>query len=624
MFAPQKTTQKCVARFNDYSFRLLSRFACKEDGSLIIFAMFMFILMLFMGGMALDLMRFESERTRLQHTLDQATLAATNLSQTVDSEQLVRDMVAVSGFDPALVNVNVTPTLAGTDATAPGSGRLVAREVTTTYDLSMNTWFMDLLGVETLSAPAGGAAFESFQNVEISLVVDISGSMDGQKLVDLKDAAKLFFKEVVDETKTDGFTSISVVPYNHTIVVPDTLLSQLNTTGVENIAVPAAYTGALTSYPRENTRSRCVRFRDDLFTTTNLTNDYASLRAITSFQPLERMAFHDPGGNDTTSSHFNEPADTARRCDITRSAILPFETSVTKLNTHIDGLRADGWTAIDNGLKWGVALLDPAMRPVVTSMVNAGDLPAKLHTRPGEYIAEETMKVVVLMTDGANTRQFDLRDEYKSGPSPVWYSEEAANEAGPDGEDWSGLHIIDDNADGTADREKDWFDGYYVEMPANPADERFMRPHRLWEDDDATVAAIADLPADAVQLTWDTLFNRFSENAVAQIFNDVTHGDSARVDAIRDAEVEVHNTNSANRRMTGVNGTTEAGLCDVAKVNNDITVFSIAFSAGADAETVMQDCASDGEFYFDAQNGEELKEAFSAIAGAITKLRLTQ
>jgi hypothetical protein len=42
----------------------------------------------------------------------------------------------------------------------------------------VDTYFMNMLGINTLRSPAAGQAEESLQNIEISLVQDISGSMD--------------------------------------------------------------------------------------------------------------------------------------------------------------------------------------------------------------------------------------------------------------------------------------------------------------------------------------------------------------------------------------------------------------------------------------------------------------
>jgi len=62
--------------------------------------------------------------------------------------------------------------------------------------------------------------------------------------------------------------------------------------------------------------------------------------------------------------------------------------------------------------------------------------------------------------------------------------------------------------------------------------------------------------------------------------------------------------------------------------NPGITIYSIAFDAGRDAERMMKNCASPDQgqsvHYFDADNEDELREAFQAIAIDISKLRLSR
>ena len=54
---------------------------------------------------------------------------------------------------------------------------LVGREISASTRINMPTIFMHMLDVPVLSAPVASAATENIQNVEISLVLDISGSM---------------------------------------------------------------------------------------------------------------------------------------------------------------------------------------------------------------------------------------------------------------------------------------------------------------------------------------------------------------------------------------------------------------------------------------------------------------
>lgn len=626
---------------------LLTRFRREEDGSIIMFSLFLFILMVIIGGMAVDLMRFETRRVELQGTLDTATLAATNLSQTVDSETLVRDFMEKRGYDPDLVDVTVDATFLGTD-----SDVLVSRRVDASYDLTVKTFFMHMLDIPTLSTTTGSAAFQGVQNVEIALVLDISGSMDGSKIAALKDAAKSFVRTVIRDEDSDGVTTVSLIPYNDNVVVPDSLLDRLNTTGTINIATPAPYAGALTSFPRTSTGSKCVRFSDDQFITNNLVADYADLRAIrppavlpdgTVVFPgtqLDRMAYYDPDSKSAgAGGSWNRPADsTNRRCDPTRSPIVPWASTVAPLEAAIDAMYANGWTAIDNGMKWATALLDPAMRPVVNDMIDNNLLPDTLVDLPGDYDPANTMKVIVLMTDGANTNQYDLKGPYKNGPSRIWFSEKASREWGPNGEDWRNVFIVDSNQNGVKDRNKVWEDGYFVEMPDNPASSRFMRQHRFGtsgsNESDAVLYGVNQLPDDLRQLDYTELYDNFSERAVAEMFRDTDVGDGDAFDDHNSAEELVQGTNSANRRLSGSprTSTTDFGICDAAKVvrpgedQPDILVFSIAFDVGASSTpaSVLRDCATDINYFYNADNEEELREAFAAIAGAITMLRLTQ
>ncbi len=52
----------------------LRAFGRDENGSLIVFTLILFVLMAMMGGIAVDLMRYEATRVQLQQTLDRATL----------------------------------------------------------------------------------------------------------------------------------------------------------------------------------------------------------------------------------------------------------------------------------------------------------------------------------------------------------------------------------------------------------------------------------------------------------------------------------------------------------------------------------------------------------------------
>ena len=62
-----------------------------EDGNVATFCVLLFALMVMVGGLAVDLMRYEHTRTGLQQTLDRCTLAATALRQSLDAESVCRE-----------------------------------------------------------------------------------------------------------------------------------------------------------------------------------------------------------------------------------------------------------------------------------------------------------------------------------------------------------------------------------------------------------------------------------------------------------------------------------------------------------------------------------------------------
>ncbi|MCC5973288.1 MAG: Tad domain-containing protein [Rubellimicrobium sp.] len=68
-----------------------SGFARDEAGSMTVFSMFVFLIILIVGGLAVDVMRYEHRRVHLQNTADRAVLAAGSLRQPNDPEEVVRE-----------------------------------------------------------------------------------------------------------------------------------------------------------------------------------------------------------------------------------------------------------------------------------------------------------------------------------------------------------------------------------------------------------------------------------------------------------------------------------------------------------------------------------------------------
>ena len=64
-------------------------------------------------------------------------------------------------------------------------------------------------------------------------------------------------------------------------------------------------------------------------------------------------------------------------------------------------------------------------------------------------------------------------------------------------------------------------------------------------------------------------------------------------------------------------------LCDSIKDKN-VTIYSVAFQAPSSGQAVLEYCSSDASTFFDPSNGQELTQAYQAIATSISDLRITE
>lgn len=191
----------------------LRAFRRDERGEIIILTLLLLITMLIMGGMAVDFMRFESKRVVLQDATDRAVLAAADLDQTIDPEDVIYEYFEASGYDRSVVTPNILRNSAS------------VREIEVTSQIDMDTIFLRLVGIDDLTAPAASTAREGVNKVEVSLVLDYSLSMtkgesgdvtefgSGRgKIGDLQDAARDFANTLLDPAYNGRF-SLNIVPY---------------------------------------------------------------------------------------------------------------------------------------------------------------------------------------------------------------------------------------------------------------------------------------------------------------------------------------------------------------------------------------------------------------------------
>lgn len=557
------------------------RFRREEDGVLIIFGIFIFGLMLAIGGLSFDIMRYEANRMRLQATVDRASLAAASLTQSLNPRDVVDDYFAKAHMTDFLDSVTVTEGV--------GSRRV---EVEASLSVPLHHGNFGVFATsptstenDTLLVEAYSVAEESIGNVEISLVLDVSGSMGSySRLTNLKTAAKNFLDTVYDATDAEK-VSTSIIPYSMQVNAGATLLSH---------------------YTRDNTHehSHCINFS---------TSDYAST-ALSTTTPLEQTLHFDPwtteNGSFDLGNALPDPA-----CPLAASRqILPWSTNKGEMKDFIDDFYAGGNTSTDIGAKWGVALLDPGSQSILTSMVNSGDVADVIDGRPLAYDTQDGMKILVLMTDGAHTSQYYM-DDYREGDSFVWKYVQS-------GVTHYSIWRYGENS---------------TPIPDPPAGETVcVRWHRngscrRWETnepDDNWFQARSYNGSynsyswdttpyggnDAVRMTWPEVW---AEIPPEYFSDEVLYEMGTLSDSDRNAfeyAMTTHGQSTKDSRLST--------LCTAAK-SQGIIIFTVGLEVDDSNARKLENCASSVNHAFDV-NGMDITNAFASIASQINQLRLVQ
>lgn len=526
----------------------LTRFSQETDGNMSFLAIAGSVMMMVFGGVGIDMIHAELERTRLQNTLDRAVLSAADLEQRLDPELVVQDFLTKMNMDGANTSVSVSTGLNYKTVTAESQSIFPAN-------------FLQMIGIDQLQATAASQAEERISNIEISLILDISGSMGAnQKIENLRAAATEFVETVIDEDDT-GLTTISIIPYNATVNLGP--------------VVSEYYT-----LSDEHDVSDCAIFPDE---------DFYS-RGISPSETLQRLSHFDPYSLDvnTTETPYSW-------CPVDEyGSIIAHSADEDELVEHIESLGAGGNTAIDLGMKWGVALLDPSARPAINAMISDGHIIAEAAGRPAAYDSPDALKIAVVMTDGMNTTQYDLAPEYASGMSNIWIDDQGDND--PTNDRFS--HLVND-VSGTSN------DVYYWDHERNNA-----LSMRYQNEPDGG--------SDAVRMSNAEVFARWGTRAFGQKFFRTPYYDGYV------SYNEYYNAYYAYEPIVTGNEADErlSNICAQAR-DADITVFAIGFEAPDEGQEAMRDCASSPAHYFPVE-GLEISDAFNSIARTINQLRLTQ
>lgn len=617
--------------------RRLARFRADEDGSLMILSLQIFLLMLVTTGIAIDFSRQEERRELIQNTIDRAVLAAASLSQDIDPKLVVKDYLAKAGLGHLDVDPKVEE---GTNGEW--------RRVTVVVKDRMPTVFGNLVGVTELSAKGNSRAEESVGTVEISMVLDVSGSMNNSVAIPqsctsnctsmtrldwLKIAARGFIEKMFDVVQPAGAPagrlSINIVPYSSNVYLGTDMQQAYKLSNDYSIINSNFW------------QAQCADFN---------ATDMAQI-PIDGTQTLTRTMYgssSDLGDTIGESSWYsytaNPPNETWNNCfNYSQNRVIPLGNNESALLTYIQGLTALGGTSTDIGAKWGLALLDPSAS---NEMDQITSIDTALADRPIAYDGD-TMKVLVLMSDGNNSTAYSTLPGYRHGPSGIKSIHGADNLNGmaPNSTYVEGLYYHDPSRGTNAYyRYKDgaWvsqsaitttvtstqsatctkytYGGQWYwnscSVPTTNCTYKYQSGNTKYYTCTKTTTTVS--PATLYDVSFEYLYQTRAWNlyAVADLlrrpFGRTTH-EQYNVMALQSENILGKNLTTKDDRLSA--------LCTQAK-RNGVIIFTVAADAPEHGAQVLQDCATSETYAYDV-TGDNLATAFSSIANSITALRLT-
>jgi hypothetical protein len=209
------------------------------------------------------------------------------------------------------------------------------------------------------------------QNLEVAMMLDITGSMAGQKLQDLKDSASDLINIVIWDDQSKFTSKVAVVPFSEDIRLPTT--TALNK--ARGTTLPSSKSASSTTYYL----SDCVVER----TGTQKYTD-AAPGAGQYVMGHYTMTFTGTGGSKKGV------------CTVPSGAeVTPLSSDKQALLAKVTSLSAAGGTAGHLGTAWAWYALSPNWSSLWPS------------SAPAAYGSANLEKIAILMTDGEYNTQYD-------------------------------------------------------------------------------------------------------------------------------------------------------------------------------------------------------------------------
>ncbi len=363
---------------------MLKRFLRDRRGNVTIIAAFTLpVLVLGIGGAA-DYAHVVRAKAKIQSAVDSALLATMAHRQTLN-KPTARQLMS---YFKSHLNASM--------------GKLLDRQVEfTAYRMRVDdrgntvrvqvqarikTTFLKLAAINEFRMPLEAEARASMNHTEVALVLDVTGSMRGRKIRELKKAAKKFLSTIHEKLarqgKVDNF-HVAIVPFTRYVNIGTQYrgASWLDVEPDRTLSKEKCWRRWCWTVTREVRWQGCVGSRAHPL---NVKDENYSLHKVPGVMDHMRDKRFPADSYDGYTWYKND-------CPPPLTPLKSLKRERALLERKIDELSPGGWTYIPAGLTWGWRVL-------------SSKAPFSEGANDDRVVKDNVRKVIVLMTDGANSR----------------------------------------------------------------------------------------------------------------------------------------------------------------------------------------------------------------------------
>jgi Flp pilus assembly protein TadG len=323
----------------------LKRFARERRGAVAATVGLLAIPLTLAMGLAVDGSRLYLVRSKLAQAVDAAALAAAQVPDEVTQRADAERLFFANFPEGYLSSEQPTLTINFDDA----SGRVVI-----TAAAEVPTAVMQLISQDYVRVTARAVAQRQVKAMELAMVLDITGSMAGSRIIALKQAVRDLLDILYGPNDTAEELTVSMVPFNARVNVGTNRKSWLSTTP------PSNWLGCF------NARSGAL--------------------ALNDAPPADGKWPHTP----RSVSYVKNGKTQSKNVPCPAQRILPLTESKSTIVNAVNALQVGGTTRIDMGARWGWRTLSEQWQGVWGTAGSPRDADRDL------------TKAVIVMTDGDN------------------------------------------------------------------------------------------------------------------------------------------------------------------------------------------------------------------------------